>query len=192
MPFTEFDRHQVRFFPLRERENRVFIEQDHIHPDDSPQALTGPQQRLIEEVADRIVAARQCGAARMLTFGAHAIKNGLAPVMARLVEGQWITHLATNGAGIIHDWEFAFIGESSEHVAATWPRCPAVGDRVYLTRPRDRGLGNLGYGDPGRAGRERSDDSPVKKPNGRHSNGVAGDRGRRGRGRPLPPRGGSS
>ena len=118
MPFTEFDRHQVRFFPLRERENRVFIEQDHIHPEDSPHELTGQQQRLIEEVADRIVAARRCGASRMLTFGAHAIKNGLAPVMAKLVEDQWITHLATNGAGIIHDWEFAFIGESSEHVAA--------------------------------------------------------------------------
>jgi hypothetical protein len=52
----------------------------------------------------------------MLAFGAHAIKNGLAPVLIHLMEKGWVTHLATNGAGIIHDWEFAFQGESSEHV----------------------------------------------------------------------------
>ncbi|MEA3365108.1 MAG: hypothetical protein U9Q79_05655, partial [Candidatus Hydrogenedentes bacterium] len=117
MPFTEFDRRKVKFYPLRERENRVFIEQDHINPDDSPRGLTEQQQRLIEETADRIVAARKCGASRMLAFGAHAIKNGLGPVMAKLIEDHWVTHLATNGAGIIHDWEFTFLGESSEHVA---------------------------------------------------------------------------
>lgn len=52
----------------------------------------------------------------MLAFGAHAIKNGLAPVLSALAEGGWLTHLATNGAGIIHDWEFAFWGASSEDV----------------------------------------------------------------------------
>ncbi len=122
MSFPEFDRHRVKFYPLRERENRVFIERDHIKPEESPHPLTAQQRRLIDETADRIVAARKCGAARMLTFGAHAIKNGLAPVMAKLIEDKWITHLATNGAGIIHDWEFAFIGESSEHVAANVAR----------------------------------------------------------------------
>lgn len=52
----------------------------------------------------------------MLAFGAHSIKNGLAPVFIRLIESRWVTHLATNGAGIIHDWEFAFQGCSSEDV----------------------------------------------------------------------------
>ena len=52
----------------------------------------------------------------MLTFGAHSIKNGLAPVFIKLIEDGWVTHLATNGAGIIHDWEFAFQGHSSEDV----------------------------------------------------------------------------
>ena len=118
MPFEEFDRRRVRFFPLRERENRVFIEKDHVKPDESPHDLDARQKRLIAETADRIAAARALGASRMLTFGAHAIKNGLAPVMAKLIEDGWITHLATNGAGIIHDWEFAYAGESSEHVAA--------------------------------------------------------------------------
>ena len=54
----------------------------------------------------------------MLAFGAHSIKNGLAPVLIRLMEQGWVTLLATNGAGIIHDWEFAFQGASSEDVRA--------------------------------------------------------------------------
>ena len=32
-----------------------------------------------------------------------------------LAEG-WLTHLATNGAGTIHDWEFAWLGRSTESV----------------------------------------------------------------------------
>src|SRR5208283_1809554 len=34
----------------------------------------------------------------------------------RLMQGGWITHLATNGAGVIHDWEFSFLGLSTESV----------------------------------------------------------------------------
>ena len=54
----------------------------------------------------------------MLAFGAHTIKNGLAPVLIDLIKQGWVTLLATNGAGIIHDWEFAFQGLSSEDVRA--------------------------------------------------------------------------
>ncbi len=52
----------------------------------------------------------------MLAFGAHTIKNGMAPVLKALMKDGWLTHLATNGAGIIHDWEFAYQGKSSEDV----------------------------------------------------------------------------
>ena len=45
-------------------------------------------------------------------------QNGLSPVLTQLMERGWVTLLATNGAGIIHDWEFAFQGESSEDVRA--------------------------------------------------------------------------
>jgi len=51
-----------------------------------------------------------------MAFGAHAIKNGLAPVLIGLMRGGWITHFATNGAGVIHDWEFAFQGFTGEDV----------------------------------------------------------------------------
>ena len=52
----------------------------------------------------------------MLAFGAHTIKNGMSPTLIALMEEGWVTHLSTNGAGIIHDWEFAFQGKSSEDV----------------------------------------------------------------------------
>ena len=52
----------------------------------------------------------------MCAFGAHTIKNGLGPVLIRLIRERWITHLATNGAGIIHDWELAYQGSTSEDV----------------------------------------------------------------------------
>jgi hypothetical protein len=52
----------------------------------------------------------------MLAFGAHSIKNGLSATMIRLMRGGFVTHFATNGAGIIHDWEFAFQGHTGEDV----------------------------------------------------------------------------
>lgn len=71
---------------------------------------------MLEELAQRIVAARTDHRPVMLAMGAHTIKNGLAPVLIELMQRGWLTHLATNGAGIIHDWEFAFLGQTGEDV----------------------------------------------------------------------------
>jgi hypothetical protein len=116
MPYPQFDRHALNIKPLSERKDKVFIEEDHVAPDTPPVEFDEKSQKVIHETIDRIVAAREAGKSRMLTFGAHAIKNGLAPVFIKLIEEGWVTHLATNGAGIIHDWEFAFQGHSSEDV----------------------------------------------------------------------------
>jgi hypothetical protein len=73
-------------------------------------------QEKIRQAAADIQRTRAARKPVILAFGAHAIKNGLAPVLIRLIEEGWVTHLATNGAGIIHDWEFAYLGASSESV----------------------------------------------------------------------------
>lgn len=114
--YPQFDRDRLKFRPLAERKNKVLIERDHVAPEAEPRPLEPNGERLMTEAIDRLVRARHAGKARMLTFGAHSIKNGLAPVIIRLLETGWLTHLATNGAGIIHDWEFAFQGASSEDV----------------------------------------------------------------------------
>lgn len=116
MTYPQFDRHALRIKPLAERKDKVDIVRDHVPPTAPPRPLSPEGQRVIAETAERIVVARKYGKSRMIAFGAHAIKNGLAPVFIKLIEEGWITHLATNGAGIIHDWEFAFQGHSSEDV----------------------------------------------------------------------------
>lgn len=51
-----------------------------------------------------MLAARDRRSAIMFTYGAHLIKNGAGPLLNRLIEVGLATHLATQGAGIIHDW----------------------------------------------------------------------------------------
>jgi hypothetical protein len=111
-----FDRRRIKFAPLSERKNKVLIERDRIPIETRPGAMSETGRQALDETIERLKLARDRGTARMLTIGAHTIKNGLAPVLIELMEKGWITHLATNGAGIIHDWEFAFQGESSEDV----------------------------------------------------------------------------
>ncbi len=52
----------------------------------------------------------------MLIYGAHLLRNGAARILDRLMQQGWLTHLATNGAGTIHDWEYAWFGASTESV----------------------------------------------------------------------------
>lgn len=106
-----FERSKLTFFPLAERVNRVRI------ADLAPRVPGSDSIEAAGPIAHAIRAARDRRTARVLTFGAHTIKNGMGPVIARLIRDGWITHCATNGAGIIHDWELAAIGETSEHVA---------------------------------------------------------------------------
>jgi hypothetical protein len=49
-------------------------------------------------------------------YGAHLIRNGAALIVTDLMEQGFITHLASNGAGSIHDWEYAWLGRSTESV----------------------------------------------------------------------------
>jgi len=61
--------------------------------------------------------ARRKGKGVLFGLGAHVIKVGLNPVLIDLMKRGWITGLAMNGAGIIHDFEIAFCGRTSEDVA---------------------------------------------------------------------------
>ena len=122
MPYAQFDRSKLFIKPLSARKDKVYIERDHVPVTTQPAPLGANSKATLDELLQRIVSARKANAPRMLTFGAHTIKNGLAPVIIKLIEDGWVTHLATNGAGIIHDWEFAFQGHSSEDVRANVDR----------------------------------------------------------------------
>jgi len=113
-----FDRYKMEFYPLRSRVSKVKIDEASILPDDTAKPPGKIVMDRLDTIADEIKEARKNRKSVILTFGAHAIKNGLGRVLAALVEEGWVTHLATNGAGVIHDWEFAYHGLSSEDVRA--------------------------------------------------------------------------
>ncbi len=69
-------------------------------------------------VADAIVAAHARRKQVLFMFGAHVIKVGLSPLLLELIKRKVVTAIALNGAGVIHDFELAFMGSTSEDVAA--------------------------------------------------------------------------
>ena len=116
MTYPILKREQLIVRPLSARENKVDFEQNMVTPLQKPQKISAEAQNRVDRTVDRIIAAKEKQSSVMLTFGAHTIKNCMSPTLIELMKGGWITHLATNGAGIIHDWEIAFQGKTSEDV----------------------------------------------------------------------------
>ena len=78
-----------------------------------PNILAGRDLRLLIQVMKK---ARQKKRAIVFALGAHVIKVGLNPVIIDLMKEGWISGLAFNGAGMIHDFELAHSGFTSEEV----------------------------------------------------------------------------
>ena len=73
----------------------------------------------LRDLVARMAAARARHKPLIWGLGAHVVKVGLNPVILDLMREGWISSLALNGAGIIHDFELAFAGRTSEDVAAS-------------------------------------------------------------------------
>jgi len=113
MPYKLFDRTLLDIKPLDEREHDVSINEfigldDPLEPYDNPGLLP---------VAKAILGAREKKASIILMYGGHVIRTGCAPHMIEMMKRGQITHLATNGAGSIHDFELSLIGDTCESVA---------------------------------------------------------------------------
>jgi hypothetical protein len=107
---------RLKVQPLAERRSLARLEDILVDPEAKAPPCSDPNLALIRQCAKDIAQARAKKAAVMLIYGAHLIKNGAALILIRLMQGKWLTHLATNGAGAIHDWEFTFRGFSTESV----------------------------------------------------------------------------
>ncbi|HXV74795.1 MAG TPA: hypothetical protein VD788_00635 [Candidatus Polarisedimenticolaceae bacterium] len=118
------DLSRVTTYPLAERANKVDLSRfgrplderaslfDFL--DSLPDLLA---VRSLRGLARAIVDARQADRAVVWAMGAHPIKVGLNPILIRMMDRGFVTALALNGAGVIHDWETAAIGGTSEDVA---------------------------------------------------------------------------
>ena len=110
--FKELDLKGLTTHSAFERTNLVRIE-TLMDPDLPAPAF---EEEGFEELAQRILQARQRGGQVIWSQGAHVIKCGLSRYLIRLMEQGIITHLTGNGACAIHDFELAFLGGTSEHV----------------------------------------------------------------------------
>lgn len=124
-----FDRKRIKPVPVSEVGHKVRVDQfGRPAPkggtvDDLLRSMPGIlAARDLNRAVDRIVAAKRAGAPVLLLFGAHVIKCGLAPVLIPLVRDGIVSGLATNGAGVIHDYEIARFGTTSEDVPANLPK----------------------------------------------------------------------
>ena len=113
---TPLDLTRVKVYPLEKRLSQSRIEDILVEPADAPQPCDEFVGNIVRDCASKIKSAQQRGASVMLIYGAHLIKNGGQLIINQMLEREWLTHLGTNGAGIIHDWEFAFLGRSTESV----------------------------------------------------------------------------
>ena len=125
MKFTydDFDLSGVRTYPLASRRSKANAA-DFGKPyrpgggigallDSFPAILAAAD---FKAVVAAIRSARAGGRGLLWGFGAHVIKTGLGPILIDLMERGFVSAMATNGAGIIHDFELAVSGSTSEDV----------------------------------------------------------------------------
>jgi hypothetical protein len=70
----------------------------------------------LRALAGEILRARSLGKPVIWGMGAHVLKVGLSPLLLDLMERGLVTAIALNGAGIVHDFELAVAGQTSEDV----------------------------------------------------------------------------
>jgi hypothetical protein len=115
----------VRTYPLASRKSQV-TRADFGRPlargarvaellDALPRILGG---QALRGLAADVLRARSLGKPILWGLGAHVIKVGLSPILVDLMEKGLVTGLALNGAGVVHDFELAVAGHTSEDVSA--------------------------------------------------------------------------
>ena len=109
----QLDFDNLQTYPVKERTNLVTLENMY-----TPGVDVVPDwgDSDFDELVERIVEARIHGRPVIWSMGAHVIKNGLSRYIIDLVKRGIITHISSNGAGSIHDFEIAFNGRTSEDV----------------------------------------------------------------------------
>lgn len=124
--YEEFDLSTIRTYPLADRPSKAkasdfgracpsgtsighFI-------DSLPNVLAASDFRT---VVSAVVAAKRTDGGVLWGLGAHVIKTGLAPILIDLMERGFVSAIATNGATVIHDFEVALSGATSENVDET-------------------------------------------------------------------------
>jgi hypothetical protein len=143
--YEVFDRTRLRLRPLAERTHDLSLGHWLALDDASPE-YSHPD---LATVAERLAAAQRSGAVRILVMGAHLLRAGVNRHLIDLLERGAIDHVAMNGAGVIHDYELARIGATTESVAryiasgefGLWRETGELNDWIAEAAAFDLGLG---------------------------------------------------
>lgn len=107
-----FDRNLIKFLPLSERVNKISVKGLYKLNSRIPK-YENPD---LDVLAKRMVEARKKNKPVIWMMGAHVIRRGNSRFIIDLMERGIITHVATNGACVIHDFELAHLGATCEDV----------------------------------------------------------------------------
>ncbi len=128
-PVRPFDLRRIRTYPLKDRPNKVDIRlfgRTHVRGGSVSEFLEGLPGILgaqnLKLLAQTIAQARDNGKPVLWGLGGHVIKTGLSPILIDLMDRGLVSGIAMNGAGIIHDFEIALIGSTSEDVEEQLPQ----------------------------------------------------------------------
>jgi hypothetical protein len=122
-PYEEFDLSDIKTYPLKSRASKARSEDfaRAVAPGGSIGAFVDSLPDIqaavhFKAVVRAVAAAKRTGAGVVWGLGAHVIKTGLGPVLIDLMERGFVSAIATNGATVIHDFEVALVGATSEDV----------------------------------------------------------------------------
>ncbi len=113
MKFKRFDRSRLRLRPLKERTHDLSLD-CMLNPDGPYESCEHPA---LPVLAQRIRRSSERGSSVIFMLGAHVLRGGASLLLIDLMRRGLISHIALNGAGAIHDYEFALIGATCENVA---------------------------------------------------------------------------
>jgi hypothetical protein len=144
------DLRKLKVYPLSDRKSLTRVQDILLEPADEARGLAAEQMEHVERCAQAIVEARKRKSGVMLIYGAHLVRNGAGLILEQMMSRDWLTHLATNGAGTIHDWEYAATGKSTESVeenvkTGTFGTWAETGRNIHLALYAG-GLRGEGYG----------------------------------------------
>src|SRR3954453_19120527 len=122
-PYQEFDLSDVKTYPIKSRKSKARVE-DFARPVTSGSSIGALVDSLpgmlaaadFKTIVGAIGDAKRADAGVVWGLGAHVIKTGLGPILIDLMERGFVSALATNGASVIHDFEIALAGATSEDV----------------------------------------------------------------------------
>ena len=122
-PVRPYDLGRIRTYPLKNRASKVAVDsfaRPHVPGESAAAFLEGLPKILgalnLRELATAILKAHSVGKPVLWGLGGHVVKTGLAPVLIDLMDRGLVTGLALNGAAMIHDFEIALVGSTSEDV----------------------------------------------------------------------------